>query len=50
MEIIRCDPIYGVHFDDGQTVMISNDMNKMKLILEQLEPGSYGYANSNRKK
>lgn len=41
MELIRCDPIYGVHFDDNQTLIISNDMNKMKLTLEQLEPGSF---------
>ncbi len=44
MELIRCDPIYGVHFEDNETVIISNDMNKMKLTLEQLEPGSYEYV------
>eukprot|EP01087_Luapelamoeba_hula_P025179 TRINITY_DN986_c0_g2_i1.p1 TRINITY_DN986_c0_g2~~TRINITY_DN986_c0_g2_i1.p1 ORF type:complete len:766 (+),score=93.91 TRINITY_DN986_c0_g2_i1:90-2387(+) len=42
MNLVKCNPIYGVHFEDGETLILSNDMAQMKVTLEGIEAGSFG--------
>jgi phytoene desaturase (3,4-didehydrolycopene-forming) len=42
----RVDPTYRLHFDDGSTLDLSSDPQRMRLQLEAIEPGSFARLQS----
>jgi phytoene desaturase len=44
LDLVRIDPSYRIHFDDGTKLDLSSDMIAMQAQLEAIEPGSFnGY-------
>jgi phytoene desaturase len=41
LDLIRLDPTYRIHFQDGNTMDLSADLNQMQAQLEAIEPGSF---------
>lgn len=41
LDLIRIDPSYCVHFDDGSILNLTSDMDSMRDQLEGIEPGSF---------
>ncbi len=41
LDLVRIDPTYSVHFNDGSTLNLSSNMNYMHAQLEAFEPGSF---------
>lgn len=41
LDLIRLDPTYRVHFQDGTTFDLTPDLHKMQTQLEAIEPGSF---------
>ncbi len=41
LDLVQVDPTYRIHFHDGSTLNLSNDMVAMRDQLESLEPGSF---------
>jgi len=41
LELIRLDPTYRVHFQDGATLDLSSNLTQMRQQLDSLEPGSF---------
>lgn len=42
LDLRRVDPTYRIHFADGSTLALTNDLNDMQSQLEAIEPGSFG--------
>jgi phytoene desaturase len=42
LDLHRIDPTYRFHFDDGNQLALTADMNAMQSQLEAIEPGSFG--------
>ncbi len=42
LDLRRIDPTYRVHFDDGFSLTMTSDLNRMQVQLEAIEPGSFG--------
>jgi phytoene desaturase len=42
LDLRRIDPTYRVHFDDGSSLTLTSDLNRMQVQLEAIEPGSFG--------
>ena len=41
LDLIRIDPTYRIHFDDGSILNLTSDMDAMRDQLEEFEPGSF---------
>jgi phytoene desaturase len=41
LELVRCDPNYRIHFDDGTSVLFGPNLAEMRDQLEQVEPGAF---------
>ncbi len=41
LDLVRIDPTYRVHFNDGSTLNLSSNMHYMQEQLEAMEPGSF---------
>ena len=42
LDLVQIDPTYRVHFHDGSTLDLTNDLIHMREQLEAIEPGSFG--------
>jgi phytoene desaturase len=42
LDLIRIDPTYQIHFDDGSDLQLTSDLNTMQAQLENIETGSFG--------
>jgi phytoene desaturase len=42
LKLSRIDPTYRIHFDDGFSLTLTSDLNRMQVQLEAIEPGSFG--------
>jgi len=42
LDLRRIDPTYRIHFDDGFSLTMTSDLNRMQAQLEAIEPGSFG--------
>ena len=42
LELIRIDPTYQIHFDDGTNLRLTSDLKAMQAQLEEIEKGSFG--------
>ncbi len=42
LDLVRLDPTYRVHFQDGSTLDLSADLHQMRQQLEAMEPGAFG--------
>ena len=42
LDMIRIDPTYQIHFDDGSDLQLTSDLNGMQAQLEGFETGSFG--------
>ena len=42
LELIRIDPTYRFHFDDGSSLSLTSDLKSLQNQLEAIEPGSFG--------
>lgn len=41
LTLVRCDPNYRVTFRDGETLLLTSELTRMRAELERLEPGSF---------
>lgn len=44
LDLIRIDPTYRVHFDDGTQLDLTGDLKQLQAQLEAIEPGSFAQA------
>ncbi|MCP4541047.1 MAG: phytoene desaturase [Chloroflexi bacterium] len=42
LDLRRIDPTYQVHFEDGSSLALTSNLNRMQAQLEAIEPGSFG--------
>jgi phytoene desaturase len=42
LDLVRVDPTYQIHFDDGTHLKLTSDLKAMQSQLEGIEPGSFG--------